>query len=41
MKTITIKVDIEVPDDYMVGEPDWTLEEAVRGDHDYYAYMED
>lgn len=35
MKKIAIKVEIEVPDDYVIDEPDWTLEEAISGDFEY------
>lgn len=28
-KTIILKVEIEVPEDYNVNEPEWTLNEAV------------
>lgn len=36
MKKIVLKVTIEVPDDYIVGEPEWTLEEAVKGEYEYF-----
>ncbi len=31
MKTIRLLVEIEVPDDYIIDEPEWTLEDAVNG----------
>lgn len=29
MKTVTLKVVIEVPDDYIINEPEWTLEDSI------------
>ena len=30
MKTIKLQVIIEVPDDYQIDEPEWTLEDAMN-----------
>ena len=36
MKTITLKVEIEVEDDYVLNEEDWLLEDAILQDkYDY------
>ena len=36
MKTITLKVKIEVEDDYVLNEEDWLLEDAVlNGEYEY------
>lgn len=29
MKTVTLKVIIEVPDNYVMDEPEWTLEDSI------------
>lgn len=29
MKTVTLKVVIEVPDNYIMDEPEWTLEDSI------------
>ena len=29
MKTVTLKVVIEVPDNYVMNEPEWTLEDSI------------
>ena len=34
MKTIKLQVTIEVPDDYVVDEPEWILEDAVNSYRD-------
>lgn len=34
MKIISFIVKIEVPDDYVIDEPEWTLENAITGDSD-------
>lgn len=33
MKTIALKVVIEVPDDYVMDEPEWTLEDTILNGH--------
>ena len=33
MKTIALKVVIEVPDDYIMDEPEWTLEDTILNRH--------
>lgn len=36
MKTITLKVEIEVEDDYILEEENWLLEDAIlQGEYDY------
>lgn len=40
MKKITLKVEIEVDDDYVIDEEDWLLEDAVvHGDYEYHASL--
>ena len=40
MKTITLKVKIEVEDDYVLNEEDWLLEDAVAQDvYEYHASL--
>lgn len=40
MKKITLKVDIEVDDEYILDDPDWLLEDAVtQGKYEYYASL--
>ena len=40
MKTITLKVEIEVEDDYILDNPDWLLEDAVaRDEYEYSASL--
>lgn len=34
MKKIKLLVEIEVPDNYRVDEPEWTLENAFLRDHE-------
>ena len=34
MKTIKLQVTIEVPDNYQMDEPIWTLEDAINGSSD-------
>lgn len=35
MKTINLKVEITVPDDYILDDIDWLLEDAVNGEFEY------
>lgn len=35
MKTITLKVEIQVPDDYELDDSDWLLEDAIDGEFEY------
>ena len=40
MKTITLKVKIEVDDDYILDNPDWLLQDAVAQDeYEYHASL--
>ena len=40
MKKITLKVEIEVDDDYVIDEEDWLLEDAVEhGKYEYHASL--
>ena len=34
MKTIKLQVTIEVPDNYQMDEPEWTLENAMSINHE-------
>ena len=34
MKTIKLLVEVEVPDNYQVDEPVWTIEDAVQNRYD-------
>lgn len=34
MKTIKLQVTIEVPDNYQMDEPEWTLENAVSANYE-------
>lgn len=35
MKKKTLKLTIEVPDDYIIDEPERTLEEAIQVEYEY------
>lgn len=35
MKTINLNVKIKVPDDYILDDSDWLLEDAVSGEFEY------
>lgn len=35
MKTINLKVEIIVPDDYVLDDSDWLLEDAINGEYEY------
>lgn len=35
MKKIELKVTIEVPDGYVMDDPEWLLDDVVRGSYDY------
>ena len=40
MKTVTLKVEIKVADNYILNDPDWLLQDAVAQDeYDYYASL--
>lgn len=40
MRTVTLKVEIEVEDDYVLNEEDWLLEDTVlNGKYEYYASL--
>ena len=35
MKIVSLKVDIEVPDDLVIDDIDWLLQDAIGGFYDY------
>ena len=40
MKTITLKVEIEVEDDYILDNSDWLLQDAIAQDeYEYHALL--